>query len=206
MTCKSCFIVFFDLLVFFIYLESASLKFFFFTATCLLLTADFKFEDGFSNSNSIMQLNLGILKFKIWHDVKHIAVSPNLNPSMSTITDIKIKNYLNWSIFELGTEFIFFILCCWYIVAQYEYKNILMLAIYSSYLKDSFFCSLEKLPWYVPAKYSEINNIEQCSRRNENCISYIHFSINFCIPTKCLFSHYFHNFSFSADSKNNLLG
>ena len=49
-------------------------------------------------------------KLKIWHDVKHIAVWPNLNPSTSTITVIKIKNYLNWSIFELGTKFIFS--CC----------------------------------------------------------------------------------------------
>ena len=41
------------------------------------------------------EMNWGIPKYKIWHDVKHIAVSPNLNPSMSTITVTKIKNYLN---------------------------------------------------------------------------------------------------------------
>ena len=60
-----------------------------------LLIADFKFEDDFSNSNSTVKLKWSIPKFKIWHDVKHFAVSPNLNPSMSTITVIKIKNYLN---------------------------------------------------------------------------------------------------------------
>ena len=78
-----------------------------------------------------------------------------------------------------------------------------MLAFYSSYLKGCFFCSLGKLQWYVPAKYSDTNNTEQCPRRNEKYISYIHFTINFCIPAKFLFSH---NFSFSADLKNSLLG
>ena len=37
-------------------------------------------------------------------------------------------------------------------------------------------------------------------------ISYIHFGINFYIRKKFLFSHNFHNFSFRADLKNNLLG
>ena len=68
------------------------------------------------------------------------------------------------------------------------------------------FCSPKKSPWYVPAKYSETNNTEQCPRRNEKYICYIHFAINFCIPAKFLFSHNFRNFSFTADSKNNLLG
>ena len=125
--------------------ESGSLRCFFFINV-------FNFEDDFSNSYSKRELNWGIPRFKIWHEVKHIAVSPNLNPSMSTITVIKIKNYLSWRIFELGTEFIFFILHCSCIVGQYKYKNTLMLAFYTSYLKACFFCSLEKSPWYVPAK------------------------------------------------------
>ena len=76
------------------------------------------------------------------------------------------------------------------------------MATYSSYLNGCLFCSLEKSPWYVPAKYSEINNTEQCPRRNEKYIFYICFAINFCIPAKLLFSLNFHNFSFSADAKN----
>ena len=95
---------------------------------------------------------------------------------MSTIIVIKIKNYLNWSIFELGAEFVFFTLHCSYIVGQYEYKNALVLAFYSPYPKGCFFCSLEKSPWYVPAKYSETNNTEQCPRRNEKYISSIFIS------------------------------
>ena len=35
----------------------------------------------------------------------------------------------------------------------WTYKNTFMLVFYSSHLKDCFFCSLEKSPWYVPAKY-----------------------------------------------------
>ena len=62
-----------------------------------------------------------------------------------------------------------------------------MLAFYSSCLKGSFFCSLGKSPWYVPAKYSETNNTKQCPRRNEKYISYIHFAINFCIPENSYF-------------------
>ena len=52
-------------------------------------------------------MNWGIPKFKIWHDVKHIAVLSNLNVSMSRITVIENKSYLNWSIFELRIDFLF---------------------------------------------------------------------------------------------------
>ena len=76
-------------------------------------------------------------------------------------------------------------------------------------MKGCFFCSLEKSPWYIPAKYAETNNMknenEKYKNINEKYISYIHFGINFFIPEKFLFSHNFHNLSFSADSKNNLL-
>ena len=107
---------------------------------------------------------------------------------ISKISKIKIENYLNWRIFNLGTEFIFLILQCSYIVVHYECKNTLILAFYLSYLKDCFFfCSLEKLSWCVPAKYSKINNTEQCPRRNEKHISNIHFAVNFCIAKKLLF-------------------
>ena len=94
---------------------------------------------------AILPTNWGILKFKMLHDVKHIAVATNLNPSMSTITVIKTKNYLNWSIFELGTEFIFFILHCSYFVGQCKYKNTRMLAFYSPYLKGWFFLLPRKI-------------------------------------------------------------
>ena len=58
---------------------------------------------------------------------------------MSTITVIKVKNYLNWSLFELGTEFIFFHFTLLIYYRRYEYRNALVLAFYSSYLKGCFF-------------------------------------------------------------------
>ena len=178
LTCKFCVIVCFDLIFVLIYSKSSSLRFF----SQRLVYRWFQvwvwfFKFKFHN---VIELEYS----KIDNLAKHIAVSQNLNPSMSTITIIKIKNYLNWSIFELGTEFIFFILDCSYIVDQHECKNNLLLAFYSSSLKGCLFISLEKSPRYVPAKYSETNNTEQCSRRNEKYIFYIHFVIDICIPAK----------------------
>ena len=95
--------------------------------------------------------------------------------------------------FELGTEFIFFILHCSYNVGQYEYKNTLMLAFYLPYLKGCFFAPSRNRHGTYLLKYFETNNTEQCPRRNEKHISYIHLAINFCIPAKFLFSHNFHN-------------
>ena len=154
-------------------------------------------------------MNWGIPKFKIWHDVKHIAVLSNLNASMSRITVIENKSYLNWSIFELRIEFLFSFFTAHILLVNMNIlfnMNVLLCLPFTRHIWKAIFLPLEKLPWYVPAKYSETNNTEHCPRRNEKCISYIHFVVNFCILAKFLFSHNFHNFIFSADSKNNLLG
>ena len=127
----------FGLIFVLIYSESGSLRYFF-SATCLSLISSLWmiFQIQIPQYNWI---GIWYAKTEIWLDVKDIEVSPNLNPSVSTITTIKIKNYFKWSMFEPGTKFTFFILICSYVVGQCEQKNTLMLAFYSSYLKGYFF-------------------------------------------------------------------
>ena len=169
--------------------------------------ADFKFEDDFSNSNSTIWLNRDIPKFKIWHDVNilhfikfQFKYEHNRRHKNKKLLELK-------NIWNRNRIYFFHFILLIYNVGQYEHKNTLMFAFYSSYLKDCFFfCSFEKSPWCVPAKYSETSNWEQCPKRTEKYISCIHFTINFWIPAKFLFSHNFHNFCFSANPKNNLLG
>ena len=119
----------FDLIFALIYSESGSLRCFF----QRLFYHWFQVWGWFSKFKFHNITESGYSKFKIWHDVKHIAVSPNLNSSMSTITVKKIKNYLNWRIFELGTKFNF---SFWTAHILSIYQNTLMLAFYSWFLKD----------------------------------------------------------------------
>ena len=113
----------FGLIFVLIYSESGSLRYFF-SATCLSLISSLWmiFQIQIPQYNWI---GIWYAKTEIWLDVKDIEVSPNLNPSVSTITTIKIKNYFKWSMFEPGTKFTFFILICSYVVGQYEQKTLL---------------------------------------------------------------------------------
>ena len=64
---------------------------------------------------------------------------------MSTIADIKIRNYLNWKIFEIGTEFIFFILYCSFLMSVNMNIRILLCLPFTRHIwKTVFFFVLSK--------------------------------------------------------------
>ena len=129
----------------------------------------------FQNLKSGMTWN--ILQFhQIWIQVWAQSQSQKLKTTWT-------KAYL-----KLGTEFIFLILHCSYIVGQYEYKNTLMLAFYSPYMKGCFFAPSKNRHSTYRLNILKKNNTEQCRRRNEKCIFYIHFAINFWIPEIPIFT------------------
>ena len=106
--------------------------------------ADFKFEDDFSNSNSTIWLNRDIPKFKIWHDVNilhfikfQFKYEHNRRHKNKKLLELK-------NIWNRNRIYFFHFILLIYNVGQYEHKNTLMFAFYSSYLKDCFFFVLSK--------------------------------------------------------------
>ena len=174
---KFCFIVCFDLIFVLSYSESGSLRCFF-SATCLSLISSlrtiFQIQIPQYNWTGVFQ-NLKLAWRKTYCSFTKFESKYEYNHSH------KNQKLLELKLFELGTQFIFFIL-------HYSVNmNNLMLAFYSSYLKGCFFLLSRKIAKYVPTKYSEKNNTEHCPKRREKYIFNIHFEIIFAYPQNSYF-------------------